>query len=123
MIGNLCWSFIGNRREYTMSVSEYVDGIYTTFDKYEEYTKDQLVGNITAGENSTGNFLCIKIANKRVMCEELYCNATIPFIGSVPEEYSLSILINRLTGKGNVADYYLDFERMVNGINITFKTT
>lgn len=123
IIDNLCWSFVGNKREYTISLSEDVEGIYTTLNQSEEYKNEQLINKTISGENATGNFLCIKIADKRLKCEEMYCNATMPFMGSVPEEFSLSILINRLTGKGKISDYYLEFERMGNGVNVSLKTT
>lgn len=121
MINNLCWEFVGNKREYSMDLSEYVEGIYTTFDKYTEYEKEELIENIISGNNSTGDFICIKIAKKRVRCEKLECNATMPFIGSLPEGFSLSALINRLLGRGKIFEYPLEFERMGNEVAIFLK--
>jgi len=45
----------------------------------------------------------------------------MPFIGSVPEEFSLSALVNKLTGRGKVFDYYLEFERMKENVSVKFK--
>jgi hypothetical protein len=108
---NLCWSTSGNKREYPVSLSENVEGIYTTLDEYEEISKENLANNIVSSESNTGNYLCIKVTDKRVQCENLDCNTTMPFIGAVPEEFSLSVLVNSLTGKGKIYDYYLEFEK------------
>lgn len=122
IVDNLCWSFAGNKREYTVSIGDMVEAIYVTIDKYKEYEKKDLVGEILSGKPVLGNFLCIKITDKRVNCEELECNATMPFIGSVPEEFSLSALINKLTGRGKIFDYSLEFERKENIVEIRLKS-
>lgn len=121
IVNNLCWEFSGNKREYTLSLSEMVDGVYVTFDMYSEYDKNSLVENIISEKNMTGNFLCMKISDKRVKCNELECNATMPFMGSVPEEYSLSALINKLTGKAKTFDYYLEFEKKGEEVFVNLK--
>ena len=111
IIDNLCWSFPGNKRKYTLNLGETVEGIYITASRYEEYESEELLNKILTKEESTGNFLCIKIKDKRLRCEELQCNATMPFLGAVPEEYSLIAFLSKLMGKGPVFVYDLNFER------------
>ena len=120
IINNLCWSFSGNKREYTVDLAKTVEGVYVALSPYEEYTSEQLINKITADppESTTGNFLCIKIKDKRLKCEELECNTTMPFIGSVPEGFSLSALINELMGRGKVFTYNLKFERMETNVTV-----
>jgi hypothetical protein len=115
---NLCWNTPGNKREYSVSLSENVEGIYTTSDKYEEYVGEKLLDNIISDDSGTGKYLCIKVKDKRLECEELECNTTMPFIGAVPEEFSLSALVNNLVGKGKIFDYYLEFEKIGEDVNI-----
>jgi hypothetical protein len=121
IINNLCWSFVGNTREYTLNLGESVEGIYASRDKYTEYKRDELIGSISKGKISEGNFLCIKIKNKRLKCEELECNATIPFVGSLPIEFSLSALVNKLLGKGETFTYELVFNRTVELVAVNKK--
>jgi len=121
IVDNLCWSNPGNKREYTVSLSENIEGIYVASSKYEEYEEKELMDMILSTEDSIGNYLCIKIKDKRLKCEELECDTTMPFIGSVPEEFSLSALVNKLTGRGKVFDYYLEFERMKDKVEVKIR--
>jgi hypothetical protein len=92
-------------------LGESIEGIYASKDKYTEYKKDELVDNIREGNTSEGNFLCIKIKDKRLKCEEIECNTSMIFVGSLPTELSLSALVNRLLGKGNIFSYELTIVR------------
>lgn len=120
IIDNLCKSFAGNRREYSVSLSETVEGIYVAPSKYEEYGTVELVEKILKKEYGNGNYLCIKIKNKKLECEELNCNTNMPFMGAVPEKFSLSALVNNLMGRGKVFDYPLEFERRENNVFVEF---
>jgi len=111
IIDNLCWSFGGNEREYTVTLAESVEGMYVATDLHTVYEREELINKILAEENTTGNFLCIKLKDKRVKCQELECTTSMPFIGSVPVEFSLSALVNRIMGRGEVFTYYLHFKR------------
>jgi hypothetical protein len=115
---NLCWSSSQNKRDYKVSLSENVGGIYVASDKYEEYYGEELLGKIISGDSGNGNYLCIKVKDKRLQCEELECNTTMPFIGAVPEEFSLSALVNNLIGRGKIYDYNLEFEKVGEDVNI-----
>jgi hypothetical protein len=118
---NLCWDTSGNKREYKVSLSENVEGIYTTMDKDVEISGGNLVNKIVSDEFNTGNYLCIKVKDKRIQCEDLECNTTMPFIGAVPESFSLSALINSLTGNGKIYDYYFQIEKSESDVVITLK--
>ncbi|MEM5832245.1 MAG: hypothetical protein QXT38_02970 [Candidatus Aenigmatarchaeota archaeon] len=107
IINDLCLSISGNVRTYTLTLSESIDGIYASKDKYTEFDKDELVKKILNEELSQGRFLCIKVRDNRLRCEELYCNTSFIYVGSVPEEFSLSALTNRLMGKSHVFIYNL----------------
>ena len=121
IIDNLCWSFTGNKRKYTVNLAETVEGMYAALSPYEEYESKELLNNILIQNESTGNFLCIKIKDKRLKCEELECNATMPFIGSKPEEYSLIAFLSKLMGKSPVFVYDLNFERMETEVEISLE--
>ena len=118
IVDNLCWSFVGNKREYTLSIGETIEGIYVASSQYEEYGSKELLNKILAKEESTGKFLCIKIKDKRLKCQELECDTNMPFFGSVPEEYSLIAFLNKLMGKGMVFTYRLLFERNETGVKV-----
>jgi len=119
IIDNLCWSFSGNTEIYEISVADRVNGIYVSLDKYTQYSLEDLKEKILNQEYSYGNYICIKIENKRLRCEELYCNATMPFIGSVPSKFSLSALINKIFGRGEISVYKLKLEKTGTIVNVT----
>jgi hypothetical protein len=120
IINNLCWSFAGNKREYMVNLGETIEGVYAATNPYEKYENDQLINKINSEENATGNYFCIKVKDKRLRCEGLECNATIPFIGSVPENSSLSALINKFMGRGRIFNYDLTFERAEKNVEAGF---
>jgi len=119
IINNLCWTFTGNIEKYEISVAESVIGIYTSLDKYAQYSSEDLKSKVLNKDYSFGNYLCIKVENKRLRCEELYCNVTMPFIGNIPSKFSLSSLINRILGKGEISVYQLKLEKIGTIINVT----
>lgn len=114
IINNMCWEFEGNTREYTLELGETIQGIYAANMPHDKYEAAQLTNNIITGQQSSGNNLCLQIQNKKEQCEQLDCNVNFPFIGAVPEEFSLSVLINQLTGRGKIYNYYLQFVRTIN---------
>lgn len=120
-VNNLCWDFSGNKREYMVSLSERVEGIYVVSSKYEEYESGELIDMILSEEYNTGDYVCIKITDKRLKCEKLKCNTTMPFIGAVPEEFSLTALISKLMGGGKVFVYSLEFERKEDKVTVSLK--
>ena len=113
--------FSGSVENYEINIAETVEGIYASKDKYTQYPQDELIVKILERELSFGDYLCIKIKGKRLRCEELECNTAIPFIGSLPFKFSLSSLINRLRGKGEVSIFSLRFEKTGMIVNITFQ--
>jgi hypothetical protein len=120
IINNLCWSYAGSKRQYQLNLAEVVDGIYASDDKYKEYQKDDLVAKILGDTSSNGQFLCLSMKDKRLRCEQLECKVlAMPFMGSVPENSSLSSLVNNLLGRARVFDYLLKFERTDEGVSIT----
>jgi len=119
IINNLCWSFTGNVEKYEISLAESVIGIYASAEKYTQYSSEELKSRILNEDYSFGNYLCIKMENKRLRCEELYCNITMPFIGSLPSKFSLSSLINKILGKGEITIYQLKFEKSGAIVNVT----
>ena len=68
---NLCKSFSGNKREYSVSLSENVEGIYTASNKEDVYEKKELVDMILSKTYYTGKYLCIKVKDKIPQCEDL----------------------------------------------------
>ena len=118
IIDNLCWGFAGNKRQYTLNLDETVEGMYVASNQYEEYNSTELLDKKLIKEEATGKFLCIEIKNKRLRCEELECNATMPFLGSLPEEWSLIALLNKLMGRGLLFVYNLNFERTETEVKI-----
>ncbi|MEM5874474.1 MAG: M28 family peptidase [Candidatus Aenigmatarchaeota archaeon] len=119
IINDLCLSFSGNVRTYTLTLSETIDGIYASKDKHTEFNKDELVKKILNEELSQGRFLCIKVRNQRLRCDELYCNTSFIYVGSVPEEFSLSALTNRLMGRSPVFIYDLILSKTEEEVYVT----
>ena len=122
IVNNLCWSSVENKREYKVNLGETIEGIYVAPSKYEEYDTKKLMDTILSSEDATGNYLCIKVKDKRLNCEKLECDVTMPFMGAVPEEFSLSALVSKLMGRGKTFDYPLEFERTVDKVNIKIKS-
>jgi cytochrome c oxidase assembly protein Cox11 len=122
-IQNLCWSFVGNQRKFTATLGDMVEGIYATIYPYDEYEKGKLINNIILNKNSTGNNLCLKITERRLNCKKLDCNVTFPFIGYVPEKFSLTALINSLMGKEKTYTYYLVLNRNSTAVNVYLEST
>lgn len=123
IINNLCWSFEGNTREYTLQLGETIDGIYASPLPYERYESEQLTNKIINEEKSSGNNLCLKIKNKKLTCEKLDCNSTFPFVGAVPEKFSLSGMVSKWMGKGSIFNYYLGFERKIGAVEVSLNET
>lgn len=121
IINNLCWDFAGNKREYKLTLSENVEGIYAAKTPYEEYRREELIDRIKSFNYSYGNFFCIMITNKRLRCIELECNVSMPFVGSVPEKFSLTALINKLIGIVPTFDFYLIFTRTLDNVTVEYK--
>ena len=114
IINNMCWEFEGNTREYTLELGETIQGIYAANMPHDKYESAQLTNNIITGQSPSGNNLCLQIQGKKERCEQLDCTVVFPFIGAVPEEFSLSTLINQLEGRGRIYSYYLQFVRALN---------
>jgi len=117
-LNNLCWEFAGRKAELTVNLGDMVEGIYAAETPYDKYEKEQLINNIILNKNSTGKYLCLKITDKRLNCKQFECNVSFPFIGYVPEKFSLSALINSLMGKGKIYTYLLTLWRVPNGIDV-----
>jgi hypothetical protein len=117
-LNNFCWEFVGRKAELTVNLGDMVEGIYAAKTSHDEYEKEQLINNIILNKNSTGKYLCLKITDKRLKCEQFDCNVSFPFIGYVPEKFSLSALINSLMDKGKIYTYLLTLWRVPDGIDV-----
>ncbi|MCK4729955.1 MAG: hypothetical protein KAT28_01410 [Candidatus Aenigmarchaeota archaeon] len=115
----LCWSYLGNQKEYNLILNKNILGIYLTSNQYLEYNGSQLIDYILEENVSSGNFLCIKIKNKKIICKQFDCNATMPFLGAVPIEFSLKSLINQIKGNPESFEYNLVLKRDKVGVNIS----
>jgi hypothetical protein len=118
---NLCWEIAGNKRELTVNLGDMVEGIYAAESAHTEYEKEQLINKIILNNNSTGKYLCLKIEDKRLDCKQFDCNVTFPFIGYVPEKFSLSALVDSLKGKNKIYTYWLVLRRDSDSINVFLK--
>ena len=117
-LNNFCWEFAGRKGELTVNLGDMVEGIYAAETPNDKYEKEQLINNIILNKNSTGKYLCLKIEGKRFNCKQFECNVTFPFIGYVPEKFSLSALINSLMGKGKIYTYLITLWRTPDGIDV-----
>ena len=117
-LNNFCWEFAGRKGELTVNLGDMVEGIYAAETPNDKYEKEQLINNIILDKNSTGKHLCLKIEGKRLDCKQFECNVTFPFIGYVPEKFSLSALINSLMGKGKIYTYLITLWRTPDGIDV-----
>lgn len=110
-INELCWSSSENKKQYTINLNENVLGVYLTKDKYIEYNDTQFIYFILDENVSSGNLLCMKLRDKRLMCEQLDCNTRMTFLGAVPTEFSLSALIDDIIGNPDSFEYKLNFSK------------
>ena len=108
-INDLCWSYSESENEYRIIMNENVEGIYLTNNTDRE--EKNLQEKILSKNISSGDILCIKIKNQRIRCSELDCDAQMPFIGAVPEEYSLSALIDKIMNRRKRFEYDLSLVR------------
>lgn len=119
IVDNLCWSSSENKREYRVNLADTIEGIYVVSSKYEEYNGSELSNKILSEEDNNGKYLCVKVKDKNAECKELECDTSMPFIGTVPEESSLSALVDKFSGKAKTFDYYLMFEKVGKTVKIT----
>ncbi|MCK4429557.1 MAG: hypothetical protein KAU95_04220 [Candidatus Aenigmarchaeota archaeon] len=117
-INELCWSFSGNIIEYSIVLDENAKGIYLAHDKHAEINSTELINKIVDEEISSGGYLCIKIGERRVKCGKLDCESKMPYIGSVPTEFSLSALISKAAGNHEKFIYDLKLEKSGSAVNI-----
>ena len=110
-INELCWSSSENKKQYTVNLDENVLGVYLTKDKYTEYNETQFVDFILNENVSSGNLLCMKMKNKRLICSPIDCSTRMTFLGAVPTEFSLSALINNIIGNPDSFEYRLNFSK------------
>lgn len=122
-LSTMCWESVGRREELTINIGDMVEGIYAAGTIHDEYEKEQLINNIILNKNSTGDYLCLSIEGKRLDCKQFDCNVSFPFIGYVPEKFSLSALVNSLMGKGKIYTHLLTLQRFPNGINVYLEET
>ncbi len=110
-VNDLCWSFTGSKREYTLKIYENVLGIYASRSKHEKYKEEELKEKIKNKEISEGDYLCIQIKNKRLKCLHLECNVSLPYLGFLSEDESLQSFLNKLSGKGKFTSCKLNLEK------------
>lgn len=121
LVNNLCWSFSGNKREYTLTVFETVQGIYASRSNKIKFTENELLEKIKLKEISEGEYLCIQIKNKRIRCEKIECNVSLPFLGFNKEEPNFGNIFNKLVGKGNKFEYKLNLEKTAKKVVVTVR--
>jgi len=114
-INDLCWSFAGNTREFTLTLGESM-AVYASEEKHPQISCEKLQSGI-----SEGNYTCIEIKNKRTQCLETYCNVSLPCITAKPATASLHSLIDRVLGKPVVFEYKLLLNRTSFGVNATIE--
>jgi len=117
-LNNLCWSYIGTRKPLTINLGQTIEGIYAANSSYVDYEKEQLINSITSNKYSSGNYFCLKISNKRLICKNFECNVNFPFIGYIPEQFSLTALYYSLMGKGKIYTYQITLRRDADAINV-----
>ena len=92
-LNDFCLRIIGHEEPLKFEVGEEVVAIYATNSKYEEFGEEKLEEFVKESRESEGKFLCLKLRDRRLICKELNCNVSMPFLGYLPEEFSLSTLI------------------------------
>jgi len=121
MLNELCWDFPGTKREKSLSLGEEVIAIYASPDKYTQFEKQEFFRKIEDKEVSNGKFLCIKMEGRRLRCEEIECEFSMPFLGALPYQPSLRDVINKILSGGKTFTYFLSLEKKENGVEITIK--
>jgi hypothetical protein len=116
---DLCFSAPGNKRYLKVQLSESISAIYFTDDKYTTFSDEEYSIKAVEGEVMKGSLICLKIADRRLQCEELSCPASMPLIGAVPAERSLSALVDRILGRHKTFEYRLELEKKSDYVEIS----
>ncbi|MFB6088608.1 MAG: hypothetical protein ABEK36_02395 [Candidatus Aenigmatarchaeota archaeon] len=111
-INDLCWSFVGNEREYKIVINRDTKLVYLSVD--EDYVPKNITNLIKENKKSKGNKICVLLGNSRPRCKDLECSAEMTYIGAVPPEESLMAMVKRMMGSEIKYEYTLHLSKKTN---------
>lgn len=116
-INDLCFSISGSQRTMKTVLTENVEGIYLTRNKTSEI--ENIQEKVENNEISEGNTLCFKTKDQNPYCDNIDCNASMPYIGGLEPEFSIRSLIDDITG--GTTTYRYDLLLKKDGGNVTIE--
>ena len=105
-IETVCLQEINNSMIVRLQIPLSVRVLYVTDD-----TKNLLptvVERIKNKEVNTGRNLCMQFVDEQTLrCRELTCNTSLPYLGSLPEQEDILIMVKKILGEALVKEYSL----------------
>jgi hypothetical protein len=110
-IETVCLQEINNSMLIKIEIPTSVRVLYVTDD-----TKNMLstvVTNITNEVTNTGKNICMQFNDEQfIRCKELTCNTEMPYMGSLPENMDIKIMVKRILGEAPVKEYDLTITKV-----------
>ncbi|MEM5820759.1 MAG: hypothetical protein QXP34_00350 [Candidatus Aenigmatarchaeota archaeon] len=110
-VQNLCWSFPYTQTKEKLIVNQNLFAIFA-IDDIEKISRDLIEEYINNKNLTVGNFLCLWMKDKRVYCERLSCNISIPIV-----YYDETKVIKRDFFGINEYSIYFDLIRYSNNVS------
>lgn len=108
-IDDLCWSFVGNKRSYTIVLNMETQLVYLS--KSEGWAPSNITELVRENDKSEGDKLCVLLKGSRPRCNDLECNATMTYIGSLPPKESLLAMVKQMAGSKPKYEYKLQLSK------------
>jgi len=109
-IETVCLQEVNNYKLTKISIPTSVRVLYVTDD-----TKNLLptvVEKINNKETNKARNICMQFIDEQILrCEKLTCNTTMPFMGSLPENMDIKIMVKKILGEAPVKDYELNITK------------
>jgi hypothetical protein len=109
-IETVCLQEVNNYKLTKISIPTSVRVLYVT--KNIKNPLSTVVGNITRGDRNSERNICMQFIDEQILrCEKLTCNTTMPFMGSLPENMDIKIMVKKILGEAPVKDYELNITK------------
>jgi hypothetical protein len=121
-IENVCIQEINNYIITNIAIPTSVRVLYVTDDK--KNLLPTVVEKIKNKEMNRGRNLCMQFADEQSLrCQDLTCNTNMLYMGSLPENMDIKIMMRRILGQALVKEYSLLIVKTANGVLATTNIT
>ena len=106
-----CFQEINNSMLIKLQVPNSVRVLYTTDDN--KNLLDTVVDKIQNKEYSSGHYLCMQFKEEQELrCQKIDCLTDIPYMGSLPKELDIQLMVKKILGKAPVKEYTLEIKKI-----------